>query len=78
MNSLNFRTQTKKVWDKLKKVNRNYKSRIILLLKRRGNTITSPDEIADTFPDHYANISKYKKGKKEKDNHIKNHSQTEN
>ena len=58
LNSLNSRTPTKKVWDKLRKVNRNYKPRKIPLLERGGNIITSPDEIADTFVDYYANISR--------------------
>ena len=64
MSSLNHRTLTKKVCNKFKKVNRNYKPRKISL-ERGGNTIALSDEIADTFTNHYANISKdpYKKRK---------------
>ena len=53
------------MWEKFRKVNGNYKTRIVSLLDRRGNIITSPDEIADTFADHYANVSKdlHKKSK---------------
>ena len=88
VNSLNSRTQTKKVWDKFRKVNGNYKPRTILLLEKGGSIITSPDEIADTFADHYSNISRdpHKKtkpknserGRKKKSYHIINYSQTEN
>ena len=65
MNSLNSRIQTKKVWDKFRKVNRNYKLRTIPPLKRGGNIITTLEEISYTFADHYANISRdpHKKGK---------------
>ena len=37
-------------------------------MKRGGNTITSSDEIADTFSDHYTNISRnpHKKSRPEK------------
>ena len=51
-------TPTKKVWDQFLKINRNYKSRTIPPLERGGNTITLADEIANTFADHYANISR--------------------
>ena len=62
---VNFRTPTKKVKEKSRKVNGNYKPRIVLPLDSGENAITSPDEIADTFADHYANISKnlHKKSK---------------
>ena len=47
--------------------------------------ITSPDEITDTFADHYANISKdlHKRSKlgkirNKKNYHTKNHLKTEN
>ena len=65
MNSLKSRTPTKKVWDKFRKVNGNYKPRTITPLKRGGNIITSPDEITDTFADHNANIlrNSHKKSK---------------
>ena len=53
VNSLNSRIPTKKVWDKFRRVNGNYKLRTIPPLKRGGNIITSPDEIADTFADRY-------------------------
>ena len=56
MNSINTRTPTKKVWDKFRNVNGNYKPRTIPILERGGNIITSPDEIADTFADYYTNI----------------------
>ena len=49
MNSLNFRTPTKKVWDKFRKVNGIYKPIIILLLERGRNIITSPNKIADHY-----------------------------
>ena len=39
------------MFNKFRKVNEKYK-----LLERGGNLITSPDEIADLFTDHYANI----------------------
>ena len=58
VNSLNSRTPTKKLWDKFKKLNGNYKPRIIQRLKRGGNTITSPNEIGNTFTDYYENISR--------------------
>ena len=58
MSSLNTRTPTKKVWDKFRKVNGNYKPRTIPPLEREGNIITSPEEIADTIADHNANISR--------------------
>ena len=65
VNSLNIRTPAKKVWDKFRKVNGNYNPRIVLPLEKGRSIITSPDEIADTFADHYANISKdlHKKSK---------------
>ena len=67
---INSRTLTKKVWEKFRKVNRNFKPRIVPPLDRRENIITSPDKIAiaDTFADHYANISKglHKKSKNKK------------
>ena len=84
INSLNFRTPTKEVWDKFKKVIKNYKPRIISPLESEGNIITSPEEIADTFADHYANIlrdpykNKPEKTRKKKSYHIINHSQAEN
>ena len=64
-NSLNPRTPTKKVQDKFRKVNRNYKPRTIPPLERGETIITSPAEVADTFADHYANILRdsYKKRK---------------
>ena len=43
-------------WEKFRKVNGKYKPRIVPLLNREGNIITSPDKITDTFADHYANI----------------------
>ena len=58
VNSLNSRTPTKKVWEQFRKVNRNYNPRIFPPLDRGGNIIISPDKIADTFADHYANIAK--------------------
>ena len=58
MNSLNSRTPIKKVWNKFRKVNGNYKLRIIPPLERRENIITSPDEITDIFANHYVNISR--------------------
>ena len=53
------------MWENFRKVNGNYKPRIFPPLDRGGNIITSPDEIADTFADHYAIITKdlYKKKK---------------
>ena len=48
MNSLISRTTIQKVWDKFKKGNGNYKPRIIPSLKRGGNIITLPHEIAET------------------------------
>ena len=61
VNLLNFRTPTKKVWDKFKEVKGNYIHRTKSPLERGGNTYTSTDEIAD----HYANILRvpYKKNK---------------
>ena len=56
MSSLNSRTPTKKVWDKFRKVNGNYKPRTVLSLKRGGNKMTSHEKIANTFADHYENI----------------------
>ena len=60
-----FRTPTEKVWEKFRKVNGKYNQRIVPPLDRRGNKISSLDDIADTFADNYANISKdlYKKSK---------------
>ena len=46
--SLNSRTPTKKVWNKFRKLNGNYKPWIIPPLERGGNTNTSPDEITYT------------------------------
>ena len=46
------------MWDKFRKVIRNYKSRAKPQLER-GEIITSPEEIADNLADHYSNISKY-------------------
>ena len=65
VNSLNSRTPTKKVWEKFRKVNRNYKPRTVPPLNRWGKIITLPDEIEYTFADHYANILKdlHKKSK---------------
>ena len=72
------------MWDKFRKVNRNYKPRIVPSLDRGGNIITVLDEIAYTFADHYANISKdlqkknkYKNKKRHKNYHTTNHLQTE-
>ena len=48
---MNIRTPTKKVWDKFRKVNGNYKPRTVPPLERGGNIITSPDEISDNFVD---------------------------
>ena len=83
MNSLNSRTPTKNVWDKFRNITGNYKSRTIPQLETRKNIITSPDEITDTFADHYVNIlrnpgkkSKSRKTRKEKSYHIINYSQT--
>ena len=80
-----LQNSNKKAWEKFKKVIENYKPRIIPPLERGGNTITSPNDIADIFADYYANIfedpykkRKYRKGKKKKTYHIINHSQTEN
>ena len=56
VNSLSSRTPIEKVWDKFRKVNGNYKSRTIPPMERRGNIISSPDENADNFAGHYANI----------------------
>ena len=58
MNSLNSRTPTKKLLDKFRKVNGYDKSRTIPPLQRAGDIITSPEEIVDSFSDHYAKISK--------------------
>ena len=52
--SLNSRTPTKKVWDKFKKVNRNYIPRIRTPVRRGKKIIVSSGEIADP----YANISR--------------------
>ena len=62
---INSRTPTKKVWEKFRKLNRNYKPRIVPPLDRGINIITLPDEITDTFADHYAKIliDLHKKGK---------------
>ena len=62
------RTLIKKVWDKFRKINKNYKSRIIPPLERGRNIVTLPNEIADICADHYANTSKkpYKKNKPQK------------
>ena len=46
------------MWEKFKKVNGNYKARIVLPLDRKGSIITLSDEITDNFADHYANILK--------------------
>ena len=55
------------------KVNRNYKPRTKPPLERGGNIITSPDENADTFADHFANIWKgpHKKSKPVKNKKMK-------
>ena len=58
MNSLNARIPTKKVWEKFKKVNGNYKPRKILPLEGRENTNTLLIEVAEIFADYYANISR--------------------
>ena len=85
VNSLSSRTPTKKVWEKFKKVNGNYKPRIISPIERGGSIITTPDEIADTFAVHYANILRdpqkkenREKGRKKKNYHTMNYSQIEN
>ena len=67
--------------EKFREVNGNYKPRIVPSLDRGGNIITSPEEIADTFADHFANILKdlHKKSKPGKNYHqTTNHLQTEN
>ena len=53
------------MWEKFRKVNLNYKQRIVTPLDRGRNITTSPDEIPDVFADHYSNISKdlHKKSK---------------
>ena len=76
------------VWEKFRKVNINYKPRIVPPLDRGGNIITLPEKISNTFADHYANTSKdlrkkSKPGKTEikrekKNYHTTNHLQTDN
>ena len=58
VNSLNSRTPTKKVWEKFRKVNGNYKPRRIPPIEKGGSIISTPTEIAETFADHYTNISR--------------------
>ena len=66
-------------------VNKNNNPRTITPLDKGGNIITSPDDIAETFADYYANIlrephkkSKPGENRKKKNYYIINHSQTEN
>ena len=40
----------------IQEINRKLKPRIVPQLNRGEKIITSPDKIADTFADHYANI----------------------
>ena len=47
--SLNSRTQINKVWDNFRKVNGHYNPRTIPSWERRGNMITSPDNIAGQY-----------------------------
>ena len=70
---VNSRTPTKKVWEKFRKVNGNYKPRIFSTSDRGENIITSPEKIVDTFADYYANISKdlHKKSKQGKNRNKK-------
>ena len=53
VNSLNSRTPTKKVWEKFRKVDGNFKPRRIPTIEKGGNTISTSDEIAETFAAHY-------------------------
>ena len=68
------------MWEKFRKINGNCTPRIVPSLDRGESIITSPDEIADTFADHYVDISKDQANqreteiKREKNN---NHLQTE-
>ena len=72
-NSLNFKTPTKKVQDKFRKVNRSCKPRIIPPLERERKTIISPEEIADNYenilknPHKKSKPGKNRKRKKEED-----------
>ena len=87
INLLNSRTSTKKVWEKFKKVNGNYKPRRIPPIEKGGSIISTSDEIAETFAVHYTNISRdqnkerkqgnTEKGKKKKSYNTMNHSQKE-
>ena len=52
--------------------NRNYKPITMPPRRRRVNTITLPDKIADTFSDHTVNISRYPYKKSEPEKHRKN------
>ena len=51
VNSLNSKILNNNVWEKFRKVNRNYKPKIVPLLDRGGKIIISPDEIAANFAD---------------------------
>ena len=63
------------------KLKGNYKPRITPPLERGAGKITSPDEVTDTFADHYANIlrdpirkvNQRKTERKKKSYHIINH-----
>ena len=65
--------------NKFMKVIGNYKRRTIPPLERGGNIITSPDKIADTFADHFANVlrdpnkEKQTSENRKKNYHIINH-----
>ena len=66
INSLNARTPTKKVWERLKKINRNYTPRPISPLESGGRTITQPKEIAETFVEYYKEISQNTQKRKQR------------
>ena len=61
------------MWENFRKVNGNYKPRIVLPLDRGRKIITSPDEIADPYKK-----SKPRKNRNKKNYHTTNHLQTEN
>ena len=46
----------KKVWEKFKKISRNFKFKIKLPFKIQGNIITYPKEAIKVFSNHYTGI----------------------
>ena len=58
ISSINAKTPLSTVWKKIRKIAGKYIPSQPPVLKVNGNTITDPHEVANTFANHFANISR--------------------